>query len=60
MLDAGEDKVAINTHSILNENLIYQASRIFGSQCIVLEIQTKKLKRAIGKHIQKVAGKDIN
>ena len=44
MLDAGADKVAINTHSILNENLIYQASRIFGSQCIVLEIQAKKLR----------------
>jgi imidazole glycerol-phosphate synthase subunit HisF len=42
ILNAGADKVCINTALINDPNLIYEAARIFGSQCIVTEIQAKK------------------
>lgn len=40
ILRAGADKVAINTAAIENPKLLYEASRIFGSQCIVSSIET--------------------
>lgn len=43
LLKAGADKVAINTHAIKNPNFINEASRIFGSQCIVASIEAKKI-----------------
>ena len=45
LLNAGADKVAINTHAVKNPNLIYEASRIFGSQCVVTEIQAKRQRK---------------
>ncbi len=42
LLRAGADKVAINTAAIKNPRLISEASRIFGSQCIVLSVQAKR------------------
>jgi len=42
-LNSGADKVCINTNAILNPNFIYEASRIFGSQCIVVCIQGKNI-----------------
>lgn len=41
-LNSGADKVAINTQAIKNPDFIRQASRIFGSQCIVGSIEAKK------------------
>ena len=46
LLNAGADKVALNTNAIKNPDLIYEAARIFGSQCIVTEIQAKKQKNS--------------
>tara|TARA_B100000886_G_C20421110_1_gene491643 strand:- start:1633 stop:2367 length:735 start_codon:yes stop_codon:yes gene_type:complete len=43
LLNAGADKVAINTHAIRNPNFINEASRIFGSQCIVASVEAKKI-----------------
>ncbi len=43
LLRAGADKVAINTAAIKNPNLIRQASKIFGSQCIVVSIEAKRM-----------------
>lgn len=40
-LNAGADKVAINTKAINDPSFINRASRIFGSQCIVLSIEAK-------------------
>lgn len=40
ILRAGADKVAINTAAIENPKLLYEASKIFGSQCIVSSIET--------------------
>ena len=44
LLNAGADKVALNTNAVKDPDLIYEAARIFGSQCIVTEIQLKKQK----------------
>ena len=44
LLKAGADKVSINTASIINENLISEASQRFGSQCIVAAVDAKKEK----------------
>ena len=44
LLKAGADKISINTASILNENLISEASNKFGSQCIVAAVDVKKEK----------------
>lgn len=42
LLNAGADKVAINTTAVKNPNLIIEASRRFGSQCIVVAIDAKR------------------
>ena len=42
MLQAGADKVSLNTAAILNPDLIDDASRQFGSQCIVLAIDARR------------------
>lgn len=39
---AGADKIAINTTAVKNPQLITKAANIFGSQCIVIAIDTKK------------------
>lgn len=39
ILRAGADKVAINTAAIQNPNLLREAAKIFGSQCIVLSLE---------------------
>lgn len=44
LLRAGADKIAINTAAVKNPGLISEASRVFGSQCIVLSIQAMKLR----------------
>ena len=42
LLDSGADKVSINTSAITNPNFIKEASEAFGSQCIVVAIDTKR------------------
>lgn len=43
MLRAGADKVALNTAAIKRPELIKEVSNTFGSQCMVLSIQAKKI-----------------
>lgn len=43
LLRAGADKVAINTAAVANPQLISQIARRFGSQCMVLSIEAKKI-----------------
>lgn len=43
ILEVGADKVAINTAAVLNPRLIQEASERFGSQCIVVAIDAKKI-----------------
>lgn len=42
LLRAGADKVSINTAAVRNPNLIRQASKRFGSQCVVISIDAKR------------------
>ena len=42
MLNAGADKVGINTAAIFNPDFVKQAADRFGSQCIVVAIDAKK------------------
>ena len=43
ILNAGADKVAVCTAAIKNPNLLSEGAQIFGSQCIVLSIDAKKV-----------------
>ena len=43
MLNAGADKVAINTAAVANPEFVKQAALKFGSQCIVVAIDAKKV-----------------
>ena len=42
-LSLGADKVTINTIAHRNSKFIYEASKEFGSQCIVVSIDAKKI-----------------
>lgn len=43
LLNAGADKVSINTAAIRCQDLVSQASKKFGSQCIVVAIDAKRI-----------------
>lgn len=43
LLNAGADKVSINTAAVKNPQLVKEASERFGSQCIVVAIDAKKI-----------------
>lgn len=43
LLNAGADKVSINTAAVFNPEFVQEASERFGSQCIVVAIDAKKV-----------------
>jgi len=43
MLESGADKVAINTAAVENPGFVAEAARRFGSQCIVVAIDAKRV-----------------
>ena len=43
MLNAGADKISINTAAVFNPEFVQQASDKFGSQCIVVAIDAKRV-----------------
>ncbi len=43
MLNAGADKVGINSAAVFNPEFVHQAAEKFGSQCIVVAIDAKKV-----------------
>ena len=43
LLLAGADKVSINTAAVNNKNLVMESSEKFGSQCIVVAVDAKKV-----------------
>ncbi len=43
LLDAGADKVSINTSAVKNPNILSDAAQSFGSQCVVLAIDAKTI-----------------
>lgn len=44
MLNAGADKVAINTAAVFNPEFVKEAAEKFGSQCIVVAIDAKQVR----------------
>ena len=46
LLNAGADKVSINTTAIHNPDLVRQAAERFGSQCIVVAMDVKRVESA--------------
>ena len=42
MLEAGADKVSLNTAAVDRQDLIAEAAALFGSQCIVVAIDAKR------------------
>jgi cyclase len=45
MLNAGADKVAINTAAVTNPELVREAAQRFGSQCIVVAVDAKQVSK---------------
>src|SRR5690349_3172211 len=45
LLNAGSDKVSINSAACQNPEFVRQAARRFGSQCIVVNIDPKRVRR---------------
>ncbi len=43
LLNAGADKVSMNTSAVTNQQLVYEASQKHGSQCIVVAIDAKNV-----------------
>ena len=43
LLNAGADKISINSAAVKNPDLIKQASSYFGSQCVVIAIDAKQV-----------------
>lgn len=46
LLNAGADKVSINTAAVFNPDFVQEAAERFGSQCIVVAIDAKKVSTA--------------
>ncbi len=63
MLNAGADKVSLNTSAVNNPQLIAQASQKFGNQCIVVAIDAKRISenqwRVFTHGGRKDSGKDL-
>ena len=49
LLNAGADKVGINSAAVSNPELVFEASQKFGSQCIIVAIDAKRRMDADGK-----------
>lgn len=42
LLEAGADKVSVNTAAVKNPEIVLEGARLFGSQCIVVAIDAKR------------------
>ncbi len=43
VLKCGADKVSVNSGAIKNPDLIYQAAKLYGDQCVVLSVDAKRV-----------------
>lgn len=43
VLKCGADKVSVNSGAIRNPNLIYEAAKLYGDQCVVLSVDVKRV-----------------
>ena len=46
VLKCGADKVSVNSGAINNPSLIYEAAKLYGSQCVVLSLDVKRVNGA--------------
>jgi len=53
IIEAGAEKVSLNTEAVLNSKLVVEAASKFGSQCIIVAIDTKRIM-----HKVEIAGND--
>jgi cyclase len=51
LLESGADKISINTAAVKNPDIIKESSDKFGSQCIVVAIDAKRVQSGIGEEI---------
>ena len=49
LLRSGAEKVSVNTAAVENPDLLSQAAKRFGNQCVVLAIDARRLKEQTGK-----------
>lgn len=54
LLNAGADKVSINSAAVFTPEFVQEASQRFGAQCIVVAIDAKKLAKTSGKSLPTV------
>lgn len=57
LLNAGADKVSINTAAVTRPEFVREASEKFGSQCIVVAIDARRASSATGTKLNSVPGK---
>ena len=57
VLDAGADKVSVNSAAIARPELIDELAANFGAQCVVLAIDAKRSGDGAGRHTSPVAGR---
>lgn len=43
VLKCGADKVSVNSGAIRNPDLVYQAAKLYGDQCVVLSVDVKRV-----------------
>ncbi len=43
VLSCGADKVSVNTGAIMNPELIHEAAKLYGSQCVVISVDVKRV-----------------
>ena len=48
VLDAGADKVSVNSAAVARPELISEMADVFGAQCVVLAIDAKQARRRLG------------
>lgn len=58
LLNSGADKIAINTAAVENPKLISKIASKFGSQCVVLSIEAKKVNESYGWEVYTNGGRE--
>ena len=51
VLDAGADKVAVNSAAVARPELVDELANVFGAQCVVLAIDAKRAEAGWGVHV---------
>ena len=58
LLRAGADKVSLNTAAIARPELLAEAAQRFGSQCVVLSVDARRVRRDVRPAAERVRGDD--